>query len=696
MFDNNNLCYGCMEITSQGQFCPNCGYSKDAAETESLLHLSPGTVLQDRYLIGRVLGQGGFGITYLAWDNILKIKLALKEYLPQQYVTRIAGQHTVTIFNPSYAEYFSYGLSKFLDEARTLAQFTEHPGVVSVRDYFEANNTAYLVMSYLEGITLKEYLLQSSGKISVNEAFHLFRPVLDALSEVHNAGVLHRDISPENLLVTDRKQVVLIDFGAARQAMGEKSRSLSVIMKAGYSPLEQYQSKGNQGPWTDIYALAATIYRSICGYKPAEALDRLEDDNLVSPSALGVAIEPFQEKTLLKALALKSQDRYQTIKDFAEDLYKQKPKYKQPESEKVRVQKTNKPKKHYSKAIAVFIALGFVYFVVNNLLGINVTEDLLSEQGESVVLDDSDRSADDEDTSNDTDETGNFISASSDYIRGNSIGNIINVGIAAEIDDYVVYRRTENGGGIFKLNLSSSEQRRLTGDDAWNINASDGWVYYSNRDQNWNVFKVRLDGTEKTRINIDDSGNLQLVDDWLYYRNDDDDNTIYKIRIDGSERTKVNNEASYFLNVIGDWIFYQNRNDGGKIYRIRTDGSSRTIINEDDSWNINVTDEWIYYTNADHNNAVYRIRFDGSDRMMITADSSDNLNVIGDWLYYRNDDDNSHLYRIRPDGTERTQLNSDQSYFFSVIDEWIFYQNRSDNRIIYKMRLDGTEKQAVY
>jgi tRNA A-37 threonylcarbamoyl transferase component Bud32 len=313
------LCLGCMEEKSDSKICPRCGYAKGAAP-ESSLHLPPGTVLQGKYLLGYALGQGGFGITYLAWDNNLKLKLAIKEYLPQQLAYRTDANTVVKIYRTSLAKEFSYGREKFMEEAQTLARFNEHPNIVTVRDYFEANNTAYLVMNYHEGVTLQSYLESKGGRIPVDQTLSIFMPVLDALKEVHAAGILHRDISPDNLLIDKTGRVILIDFGAARQAMGEKSKSLSVIMKAGYSPPEQYQSRGNQGPWTDIYAVAATMYRALTGHTPLEAIDRMAEDDLIVPSKLGVVIEPKQEEALLKALEVKAKDRYQTVEQFQAEL----------------------------------------------------------------------------------------------------------------------------------------------------------------------------------------------------------------------------------------------------------------------------------------------------------------------------------------------------------------------------------------
>ncbi len=308
-----------MEEKDEQSACHACGYSADTGP-ESLLHLPPGTVLQGKYLIGRVLGQGGFGITYLAYDTTLNIKLAIKEYLPQYLATRATGQNEVSVIKSSLLNDFKYGLSKFLEEARTLARFIEHPNVVSVRDFFEANGTAYLVMGYVEGLTFQKYLENKGGIVDVEQALQIFMPVLDALKDVHTTGILHRDISPENLLIDTTGRVVLVDFGAARQAMGVQSKSLSVIMKAGYSPEEQYRSKGVQGPWTDIYAVAATLYHTITGVMPLESLDRLVEDSLVPPSHFGVECSYEFEQVLLKALEVRAQNRYQAVEEFQAEL----------------------------------------------------------------------------------------------------------------------------------------------------------------------------------------------------------------------------------------------------------------------------------------------------------------------------------------------------------------------------------------
>jgi serine/threonine protein kinase len=318
--NQDTLCMGCFADTGGGfKPCSVCGYIPDYNPEESI-YLAPRTILANKYLVGNVLGQGGFGITYLGWDLNLETRLAIKEYFPQGHVSRMPGQSKVISLAGTEAEQFDFWLNRFVQESKTLAQFESHPNIVSVRDFFEANNTAYMIMNYIEGLTLEQYLSYCGGSISFSTALDVVIPVLDALKAVHQIGFMHRDISPGNICIDNDGRVVVIDFGASRQEMREKSKSLSVILKAGYAPIEQYQSRGRQGPWTDIYAVGATMYRAITGQVPLDAIDRLSDDDLKPPSMLDVQIDPAQEQALLKAMAVKIEDRYQSVEDFMADL----------------------------------------------------------------------------------------------------------------------------------------------------------------------------------------------------------------------------------------------------------------------------------------------------------------------------------------------------------------------------------------
>lgn len=282
---------------------------------EPSVFLQPGIVLNQRYRIDTILGHGGFGVTYLAWDQNLQIKVAVKEYLPSNLASRLPGSTAVTIYPGENQDHFLYGVEQFIEEARAVAKFNGHPAVVSVRDFFRENKTAYIVMEYIEGMTLRHFLDQKGGKISYQAAIEIMTPVMDALCEVHRAGMLHRDISPDNIYITQNKQVKLLDFGAARHAVGEKSQSLSVYFKPGYTPLEQYKTHGKQGAWTDVYAVAATIYWALTGHAPREALER-DETPLPTPAKLGVDIPVKLEEVLLKALSVKASKRFQTMAEF--------------------------------------------------------------------------------------------------------------------------------------------------------------------------------------------------------------------------------------------------------------------------------------------------------------------------------------------------------------------------------------------
>jgi len=292
--------------------CPHCGWTTGLDNPPPALAL--GTLLDGRYRIGRVLGHGGFGITYLAWDENLHLRLAIKEYLPRDSATRAPDGVSLAVYSGSATEQFSYGLERFLEEARALARFDQHPGIVTVKSFFRAHGTGYSVMEFVEGLTLKQYLAQQPGeRVPFDQALTLLMPVMDALRAVHKGGLLHRDIAPDNIYLSHDGRVKLLDFGAARFAASEHSRSLSVILKPGYAPEEQYRARGRQGAWTDIYSLAATLYRTITGQVPPEALDRLDADELVPPSQLGAIITPEQEAVLVRALAVRAAERFESV-----------------------------------------------------------------------------------------------------------------------------------------------------------------------------------------------------------------------------------------------------------------------------------------------------------------------------------------------------------------------------------------------
>ncbi len=262
--------------------------------------LKPGTVLQNRYLIGRVLGEGGFGITYIGLDKVLTKRVAVKEFYPAGAAHRASVVSDGVIITRGKEPMYRKGVERFVQEARSLAAFSSEDGIVDVLDTFQANNTAYIVMEYLEGDTLKT-LLKTKGVFDATKLIKLMEPVMKSLSVMHRTGFIHRDISPDNIMLTNNGRLKLMDFGSARYFLNQDSE-LSVMLKQGYAPVEQYSSRSQQGPYTDVYALCATIYTCITGSVPENSLDRSRYDTLVPPSAKGVRISPVHEKALLHGL----------------------------------------------------------------------------------------------------------------------------------------------------------------------------------------------------------------------------------------------------------------------------------------------------------------------------------------------------------------------------------------------------------
>lgn len=312
-------CLGCMrEYDDSLDICPHCGYVRNTPAKKSN-ELSPGSVLAGRYIIGRALGNGGFGITYIAWDSKLSKSATIKEYLPGAFAYRVPGQKTVASYDGESAEKFKAGIAKTLEEGNCLARVNSLDGVVDVYNCIEENGTVYIVMEYLEGQTLKE-IMEQRGVFSFEEALDLLTPIIVALSEIHETGIIHRDISPDNIFICDNGKVKLIDFGAARVLLGEDQKSLSIVLKRGYAPREQYLGRSNQGSWTDVYATAATMYRLITGKVPPESLEREAQDNLIPPSQLGINISAAAEQAILNGLAVKETERTRTAGEFLRQL----------------------------------------------------------------------------------------------------------------------------------------------------------------------------------------------------------------------------------------------------------------------------------------------------------------------------------------------------------------------------------------
>lgn len=309
------ICYNCFQaLETPEDVCPYCGFDHAENMAKFPVALPMGTLLHSRYVTGRVLGQGGFGITYLAFDQELDARVAIKEYMPSEIANRDGT--AVSIIADTMAESFLYGEERFRDEAKTLAKFIGNPNIAGVSSYFDENGTSYFVMDYIEGVSFKSYIADAGGKISVDEALTVMIPVLRALTAVHEEGFVHRDVTPDNIYISKDGNVKLLDFGSARYSIGDKSKSLDVILKVGYAPKEQYIRRGRQGPFTDVYSCGACFYALLTGFLPPESLERMDQDTLVPVSQSGVEIPPWLDNAILKALAVQPEDRFQSAAEF--------------------------------------------------------------------------------------------------------------------------------------------------------------------------------------------------------------------------------------------------------------------------------------------------------------------------------------------------------------------------------------------
>lgn len=316
-----NRCINCMKNISENP-CPYCGF--DNTGYQQLNYALPvNSILDGRYLIGRMLGQGGFGLTYVGWDLTLEQKVAIKEYYPSGQVTRHPNMGTTLLWNTGVQaeSLYTNGMESFLREARKMTKLDNVPAAVHVLNTFAANDTAYIVMEYIEGETL-EKLLSRTGPMRWENAKDIFYPVLEGMVQVHAAGLIHRDLSPDNIMLQPDGQVRILDLGAAKDLTINSGASSVLVAKVGFSPIEQYTQRGNSGTWTDVYSMAATIYYALTGVLPQAATDRINQDqidwNLPQLSGVPVGVR----EALQRGMAVSAKERTQSMEILLKELQK--------------------------------------------------------------------------------------------------------------------------------------------------------------------------------------------------------------------------------------------------------------------------------------------------------------------------------------------------------------------------------------
>lgn len=309
------ICFWCFKTKGSRTVCPHCGYAQ-GSEPEQAYQLAPGTVLHKRYVIGFNIGIGGFGITYKAFDAMLRMVVAVKEFYPAGLVNRAGGEKKVGIFSGEKKAEFQQQLARFLEEARNMALFSKEQDIVNVYDYFAENQTAYIIMEYVDAPLLKDEL--KKRRFSPEEAGGYMLALLEALEKVHKNNIIHKDISPDNIFLTGPDTIKLFDFGAARLQGSERTEA--VVVKAGYTPPEQYTSGDVQSLNMDIYAAGAVFYEMLTGVRPVDSRDRVVNDELRAIGDFGIHTDEYLQRIVFKAMALEPRLRFQTAGEFKEAL----------------------------------------------------------------------------------------------------------------------------------------------------------------------------------------------------------------------------------------------------------------------------------------------------------------------------------------------------------------------------------------
>ncbi|MCH5266091.1 MAG: serine/threonine protein kinase [Lachnospiraceae bacterium] len=699
------ICYNCFhELKEEENVCPHCGYEPEQDKDKYPLALPHGSVLNGKYITGRVLGQGGFGVTYVACDWNTKERVAIKEYLPDTMATRIEAT-TVSAYSGERGESFQYGKDCFLDEAETLAEFIGNPNIVRIDSYFEENGTAYFVMEYVEGTSLQEYIKEQGGKIGWQEAEKYLFPVMDALGAVHAKGIIHRDVTPDNILITKDGTVKLLDFGAARYSLGDRSRSLDVVLKHGFAPKEQYTRHGRQGPYTDVYTVAASFYYAVTGRKPPDSIDRMDEDDLVPLGTLGIDIPQEVEDAIYHGMGVQPQDRYQTMEEFKQALLGQSPvqavnpqttppytgqgtpsAQMEPQSTLAGQPDTNagevpeqkkwmKPLVIGGAAAAAVVVLVITFFIGMSVKSSGDKEETTASSNVTSDMDSTDsESASSGETSQPT-ESAPPVEDSLPYeLIGNTSDNLKAEGKIAFKKDYVCVTTSDYnlmGGFVTTGDEGDFKELDKYSGNHINLDYESGIIYYLN--SSGNAYQIKFDGTDKKEIEELSgikSESLYVTKDRFYY--------LIKLSSDPSDN-------------LMDLCYVERTGSSGT-------GTKVGSISDDDL--VAFTGAYLYYVSASSGDLM-RVGADGESTVMdwglgkiniLATDGEKLYGVCNYSSFWWEADDGSGIKRmdLKDEFGIFTELNACNGRVYAVLSE---YKN-----IICKIEIDGDSPstQSVY
>jgi len=650
-----NRCWNCMEDLGEKDVCPHCGFDPDRQRGASYA-LRPNTILRGKYLVGNVLGRGGYGITYIGFDLTLEMKVAIKEYFPADKAMRNSDRSNALIWRQSDdpGDSWRNGCVQFLSEARKMARINSIPEIVSVRDTFEENNTAYIVMDYVPGKTMKAYM-EKNGYFTFEECVSLLSPVIEGLDKVHRQGLIHRDISPDNLMLTPEGKVYLLDLGAAKD-MKDRSGKDTPASKRGFSPLEQDSSAGTIGPWTDVYALAASIYYCVYGKLIPSAMERFEEDKLSFSGKAKKSLTPAQIAVLKKGLSIKQELRYQTAMEFL-----------------IALRDAAVPRKKKGKLIAaiaaiIVLAVGAVTgsYLYTNKPWLPVVE----ECGSIGPYFDS-----------------NFVIVDGEYEY------------FVDLDKALVRVPYNQEAETFYLDTAEvlyDQNDDLADDGYGGFNMTEDKiyaVYYGGKDSEGveypgYLFSMNHDGSDQQQLQevIHDVSSPQYVKlsdgtEYLYYMMDDgtEEDTyhlhLYRYNIQTQTlETPVTEEVQWY-GVYRKYLYYNIWDETEEkylLYRATLAGEDPKLVDDvHNFWCGVVADDKLYLiqiTDVNGNYSIGLVQCDENGQPLTEGTgifgvdwTNATWTVGGGWIYY-NEGETDELYRIRLDGTEKSQILSGYQY----------------------------------
>lgn len=674
--DTTHLCLSCMKERGRAHLCPFCGQT-DIQTMDHDGQLPPRTILNQRYLLGLAMGQGDYGITYVAWDIQDEKRITVREFFPAGLAERYPGNPDVIVDEEGDPGLFAFGMEKVLEEARALARIQGEDGVIQVDDCFEAHGTVYMVAEFIEGISFQQYVGQKGGRLGLADACPVILKVADSLAKLNARGILHLRLNAEHIYITADDRVVVAGFGAAYHAIRERQASHSVQKRRKYGLEEKVRRVQSPGPWSDVYALGEVFYRAITGRAPQAYQERLEHDTLVSPSYLGVNIAEGVEQVIMRALALQIEDRYPDLGAFRQALQAN---ADEPVPELP--QEISSPPAEQRLDELIDRARSYVPDQI-----ISGEEKSQSAAGEGAEL---------ELPSSRPIGPGRILAAAA---------LVLLLLLAFSSRGYLTGFLESSGWFNGWLGLSGDKSggpgdgQLTVDDDPMEIGIAGDWIYYVNNSDGTRLYRVKTDGTGRQRLNQDWSVDITVSGDWVYYVNNSDDMRLYRVRTDGSERQKLNDEYTLQILVSGDEVYYTSETDNLAMYRVKTDGSGRQKLFEGCSYCISVAGEWIYFNWINFQNVndtgLYRIRLDGSDLQRIGAGLASYGIVVGDWVYYNNKSDGFKLYRLKVDGSATQKLGEDEAQDIALDNAWLYYINQSDGGRIYRIKLDGSERQKL-